>query len=197
MIWNPTKFKSLGIWFTQDLEDCDIINYNDKYREVKTLFRIWAQRTITPTGRVAILKSLVLSKLVHLWILLPDPPDLFIQKLQMMCFKFVWNGKQNKINRNTSIKSIKHGGLSIPDVRKYIYALKLSWVRKVNTTKHKWKSIVIEQYPFLENLERYGPLFLNNYLNSNPFWPTHLERIVILTHFGPTHLERIGHSITV
>ena len=29
-----------------------------------------------------------------------------------MCFKFVWNRKQDRINRKTVIKSIKKGGMS-------------------------------------------------------------------------------------
>ena len=66
------------------------------FPEVKALFNIWSTRLITPLGRVAILKSLILSKLVHFWILLPDPPDDFVINLQKMCFKFAWNNKQDK-----------------------------------------------------------------------------------------------------
>lgn len=85
MIWNPPKFKILAIWFTQDLKDCESINYDEKFSEAKMLFQIWSQRTITPVGRVGVLKSLVLSKLIHLWILLPDPPDHFIKKKLRKC----------------------------------------------------------------------------------------------------------------
>ena len=53
MIWSPHMFKSLGIWFTQHLKECEAINYNDKFDEVKELFKIWLQRMITPLGRVA------------------------------------------------------------------------------------------------------------------------------------------------
>ena len=123
MKWNPCKFKILGIWFTPDLNECENMNYNDKLIEVKILFKIWAQRTITPLGRIAVLKSLILSKLIHLWILLPDPPDHFIQKLQKACFQFVWNGKRDKINRKTAVKTVKQGGLNIPDTQIYIYML--------------------------------------------------------------------------
>lgn len=170
MIWNPTKIKILGIWFTQDLKDCETINYKDKFAEIKVLFKIWSQRTITPLGRVAILKSLILSKLIHLWILLPDPPDQSIQLLQNLCFQFVWNGKKDKIARKTSVKTVKQGGLNIPDIRKYIYALKLSWIRKFRTSDHKWTRIAEKMYPLLKNLECYGSAILSRYFNSNRFW---------------------------
>ena len=73
MVWKPTMFKILGIGFTLDLKECAAINYNINFDEVK--------KTFTTLGRVAILKSLILSKLIHLWILLPDPPDNFVKDL--------------------------------------------------------------------------------------------------------------------
>ena len=64
IIWNPHMFKILG--FTHDFKQGDAMNYNDKFDEIKKLFQIWLQRMITPLGRVAVLKSLILSKLIHL-----------------------------------------------------------------------------------------------------------------------------------
>ena len=78
--WNPPKFKILGIWSTNDLGSCARLNFDTKFQEVKSLFIIWLRRLITPLGRTAILKSLIFSKLVHLWLLLPDPPDAFIEE---------------------------------------------------------------------------------------------------------------------
>ena len=97
-----------------------------KFSEVN----IWSKRLITPLGRVAILKSLIPTKLVRPWILLPDPPDDFVNNLQKMCFKFIWNNKQDKISRKTAIKIVKSGGLGVPDIRKYISALNIMWIRK-------------------------------------------------------------------
>ena len=31
IVWNPSQFKILGVWFTQDLKDCEKINYNEKF----------------------------------------------------------------------------------------------------------------------------------------------------------------------
>ena len=38
--WNPPKFKILGIWFTNDLENCYDINYQEKLADVKHLFKV-------------------------------------------------------------------------------------------------------------------------------------------------------------
>ena len=94
IVWNPSQFQILGVWFKQNLNGCEQIYYNEKFSEVKALFNIWSKRLITPLGRVAILKSLILSKLVHLWILLLDPPDDFVNNVQNMCFQFMCKNKQ-------------------------------------------------------------------------------------------------------
>ena len=74
---------------------------------MKILFNIWIKRTITPSGKIAILKSLILSKIVQLWILLPNPHDGFIDRLQnkntKTFFKLVWSRKQDRISRKTVI----------------------------------------------------------------------------------------------
>ena len=52
-----------------------------------------------------------------------------MKDLQKICFQFVWNGKQDRIARKTTIKDVK-SGLNIPDIKTYILALKLTWIKK-------------------------------------------------------------------
>ena len=155
--WNPTKFKILGIWFSNDLQNIAEINYSDKLIEVKQLFKSWTRRQITPLGRVAVLKSLILSKLTYLWILLPNPPDIFFQTLQGLCYTFVWNKKPDKISRKVVHNSIENGGLGLPELKTFVTSLKLAWIRKLENTNHKWKGIVMFNIPLLGNNEKFGP----------------------------------------
>lgn len=170
MEWNPPKFKILGMWFTNDLSDCEKINYDDKFTEIKNLFRIWMKRCITPLGKIAILKSLILSKLTYLWLLLPNPPDHLIDRLQKMCYAFVWNNKQDRIARTVVVKHITEGGLGLPDIRQHIYALKLTWVRKLCNTSHKWKNILLANFPLISRIQEIGPNFFQVSRQVNSFW---------------------------
>ena len=70
-----------------------------------------------PLGRVAVFKSPILSKIIYLWILLPDPPDNLVNELQKTVFEFIWNRKQDRISRKTAVKNITKGGLGIPEIR--------------------------------------------------------------------------------
>ena len=162
MTWNPPKFKILGLWFTHNLENMEKINTQDKYLETKLLFACWAKRSNTPIGRVVILKSLILSKLIYLWIMLPNPPDDIINKLQDKCWEFVWDGKKNKIKKSTAVQHTKNGGISVPDIKTYIQALKLTWLRRVSKDNSgKWKSILKKQVPEIDNINKFGASIFN------------------------------------
>ena len=175
MKWNPPKMKILGIWFTNSLEECENLNYTEKFYEVRKLFSTWSKRNITPLGRVAVLKSLILSKLIYLWILLPNPPTHLMKDLQTRCFTFVWNKKTDRISRKTSVKKCSDGGIGIPDINTMIMALKLSWIRKFEKTNHKWKNILIENCKYVTQIDKYGPnIFLRNKI-ENLFWTQVLQ----------------------
>ena len=162
---NLPKFKVLGIWLTNDLDNCEKNNYSEKKLSSNFfyLLRIWMKRLIASFGSVAVLKPLVLSKLIHLWILLPNPPDEYTNSLQKLCYEFVWNKKPDKINRKTVHKSVQEGGLGLPHLKTFISALKLTLIRKFINTNHKWKNIALVKYPFIKNIERYGPSVANAY----------------------------------
>lgn len=170
MDWNPLKFKILGIWLTADLHECDMLNYNDKLSEIKILFRIWIKRQITPLGRIAVLKSLILSKIVHLWLLLPNPPDYFMAGLQKMCFQFIWKKKQDRISRITAVKNILDGGLGAVDVVEFANSLKLTWIKKYKNSSHGWKSVLESACPLMKLFEKYGSNIPIDSTKVNKFW---------------------------
>ena len=174
MKWNPSKFKLLGLWFTNDLSSMVEINFTEKFNETIKLFQIWAKRTITPLGRIAILKSLILSKLTYLWLLLPNPPQQVTDEIQSYCYNFVWNNKKDKIKRSLEIHNIEEGGLGLPDISSQIKALKLTWLKKClresECSNAKWKNLLHKTCPSISMLKEYGAKVLFRNTNPNPFW---------------------------
>ena len=71
-------------------------------------------------------------------------------------FQFVSNKKQDRISRKTAVRTIAMEGLGLPDIRYYINALKLIWIRKLKTSDHKWKSIIKSVYPKVFLFEQLG-----------------------------------------
>ena len=129
---------------------------NFLFVEIRALYKVWLKRQITPLGRVAVLKSLILSKIIHLWMLLPNLPGNLVNELQKTVFQFVWNRKQDRISRKIAVRSIAKGGLGIPNIKTYINALKLIWIRKLKTSEHNWKSIIKSTYPKVVWFEQLG-----------------------------------------
>jgi hypothetical protein len=161
MEWNPPKFKLLGLWFCNDLQNMAKLNLTDKLNECKKLFQVWLRRSSTPLGRVAILKSLILSKLTYLWLLLPNPPGDFIKQLQQMCFEFVWDNKRDKIKRTVATQHISKGGIGVPNIAFFIKALKITWVKKIfQDQPPKWSKLFITVCPEIESINVFGPQYI-------------------------------------
>ena len=61
--------------------------------------------------------------------------DKFINEVQKLCFEFVWDRKQDKIKQSSASRNVSNGGINIPDIKTYIKALKLTWLRKLYQNK--------------------------------------------------------------
>ena len=64
-----------------------------------------------------------------------------VDEINTLFFKFLWNGKGDKIKRDVMISEYEDGGLKMIDIRLFTQALKLNWVKKyLDTGNHsKWK----------------------------------------------------------
>ena len=98
----------------------------------------WAKRILTPLGRLTVLKTLLVSKLNHLIISLPNPSAFTISKLNKIFFEFIWKSSTDRIKREVLIQDFEQGGLRMIHLEKYVYALKLGWVRRLVKSESKY-----------------------------------------------------------
>ena len=84
--------------------------------------------------------------------------------------QFVWNRKQDRISRKIAVRSIAKGGLGIPNIKTYINALKLIWIRKLKTSEHKWKSMIKSTYPKVVWFEQLRSSLHFQEHEVNKFW---------------------------
>ena len=61
--WNPTRFSVLGIIYSTDLEKIMDLNYNPKIEQIQILLKNWQGRSLTPLGKITVIKSLMLSRI--------------------------------------------------------------------------------------------------------------------------------------
>ena len=87
--WSQEPLKILGVTFSPLVFNIWDLNVNEILRKVKHLLNQWSKRKLSLSGRITIIKSLAISKFVHLFISLPDPPNALIKELEHIFYKFL------------------------------------------------------------------------------------------------------------
>ena len=97
-------------------------------------------------GRVTVVKSLAVSKLIHLFSIVDDLAPEFVKQIHDMFQEFVWNGKKSRIKYNYGVNLIEDGGLGLPDIRIISMALKCTWIKRSFSTGTGWQRLFELQY---------------------------------------------------
>ena len=119
-----SDFKMLGIRFNIQLEQCTKFNLNEKIIEIRDTISKWNKRYLTPLGKITIVKTFLLSKLIYIFTALPDPDSNGIKELNDMFFNFIWSGKPDKINRKVLFMDKTIGGLNMVKLKPFITSIK-------------------------------------------------------------------------
>ena len=91
---------------------------------------MWSQRDLSIVGRINIIKTLALSKLVFICSVMNTPKD-FSKEVNKITFDFIWNHKPAKIKKTTLVEQKTAGGLDMKDFSLFDKALKLNWVKRL------------------------------------------------------------------
>ena len=128
---------------------------------------IWNSRNLTSIGKITMIKTLMISKIIHILLSLPRPTEeTFIRKEQIF-FKFMWLNKPPKFKTSTLENLIELGGLQFPNIRKIDMTMKASWVKRIYKSDEGWAATPI--FYGLNKIYDYGDVFLerkNNILNE-------------------------------
>ena len=138
--WMRDKIKTLGVWLSTDPEIMLKANYEEKITKLKASLGCWELRRLSLFGKITVLKSLIVSQLTYILSSLPTN-QCAIDEVNTLFFKFLWDGKGDKIKRDIMISEYEDGGLKMIDIRLFPQALKLSWVKKYldKGNEAKWK----------------------------------------------------------
>ena len=134
----------------------------------------WQRRNLTLIGKITVVKSLLLSKLVHVLSALPNPDEALIKKLNSILFRFIWNNGPDKIKRSELVQDYKDGGLKMIDVHSFLAGLKVSWFKRLYWADHdvEWANIAKDMLPSIETLACFGSTKLKDLSKklNNQFW---------------------------
>ena len=157
--WAERKVYALGVWFsTLGPNDIDV-NFTEKIEKINNILGSWSARKLTLLGKIAVLKSLVVSQIVYVLSSLAMPQGV-MNEVNSLLYNFLWDGKSDKIKKTEMINDKNKGGLRMIDFQSFNQSLKMKWIKGYldNTNHRKWK-LFFDYY-----LERHGGelVFLGN-----------------------------------
>ena len=114
--------------------------------------------------------SIFISRIVHILTALPNPSEETVLTLQLIFNNFLWNEKQNKIRKDVAYSPLDKGGLGMLDVKKFIQALKTTWIRRIKNSKSLWKELLHKACKKIDTIYKIGPSIKTITNNCNCFW---------------------------
>ena len=133
--WNSNKASCLGMVFKTNREKSLSSNLEPKIIEFEKCLMQWRHRKLSLMGKIVVIKSYALPKLIYPLTSLPNPPNETIKRIEKMMYNFIWDGKPDKIKREILTSDYDKGGLRMIDIEKFIWSLKISWVKRILQTE--------------------------------------------------------------
>lgn len=84
LCWTQSKLVTLGIKFCINLNEMVELNYTDNITQISKLITAWSLRNLTTLGKITVVKSTLILKLVHLFSSLTCPNQPTLKNLEQM-----------------------------------------------------------------------------------------------------------------
>ena len=138
----------------------------------------WKYRYLAPIGKITVIKTLILTIFTHLFMTIPTPLEI-LNELNKLLFKFVWDGKPDKINRDRLCTCHLNGGLKMTNLYNFEKSMKLRWLKQIFISHGKiWLDLLLNDIN-LSCLSSLGSQWCLSIIHKlNPFWKT------VFTHFN-------------
>ena len=90
------SIKSLGVYFGNNRESCDHLNWDNKIDNAVKLIDAWKRRKLTMLGKIVVLKSMFLPRLTYLTQNIVTPKNI-TKRINSIMFNFLWSEKSEKL----------------------------------------------------------------------------------------------------
>ena len=114
-------------------------NFSEKIVDIKKPVNICSSRGLSVYGKVTLIKSLIIPKIVYTSSLLPTPEHI-VKDLNHILYTFLWKGK-DKVTRASTINIYEEGGIKMVDIESLIKSLRLSGLKRIfSDNSGAWKN---------------------------------------------------------
>ena len=113
----------LGLKFSTIIEQIPSINYIKTKQKIKKDMQKWQSRYMTLFGRITLIKTKFLPKLIHVLTSLPAP-DGTLKQIDNLMFEFLLNHKPDKVKSKTICGDYCQGDLKMINIFLFKNSLK-------------------------------------------------------------------------
>ena len=162
ILWTKNYVKTLGIHHGYNIDVSNI--YNNIIEKINSILNKWRKRTLTLQGKVLIIKTFVISKILY-EAEINGIPEQYIKIIESIMKNFLWDGKQPKISMKTCFLHRDDGGLGLPNLRTIVKCLNIKSIYNIiHSDPCHWN--IIGKY-YLKSLDiKYGTEFFLCYCSS-------------------------------
>ena len=131
--------KILGVYFGVDAKREEQMNFWKTLESIKkTINLIWKWRGLCLIGRIQIVKTFAIPKLMFRASTFSVSKDL-VKEAESIFYHFIWNGK-DKVKRNAVISEVENGGLNMVDTESMIRTKRVICLKKfLEDYESPWK----------------------------------------------------------
>ena len=149
--------KVTGIWHStlEHREEANDLNFLPALDKLTNKLRLWKSRNLSLLGRIQVLKSQGISQFRFLANVIPVPPSV-TKRINKLIYNFLWKGP-DRISRDVISCPLTEGGMNFQQPKSVFNASLISWIGKIQKSKHPWTKFLIEdgkKIGGLRNLQR-------------------------------------------
>ena len=126
--WEEHFVKSLGIYFSKHTKTSNELNWSDeRVLKIKRILDLWKSRYLTYKGKILILKTLIVSRLVYTAHVILCPISV-LTKIDKLMFDFLWGSPAVRVKRSYVTQDISTGGLNMIELKHHFNSIKIKWI---------------------------------------------------------------------
>ena len=135
--------KILGVYFGGDAKKREELNFWKTLESIKKSINLWKWRGLSLIGRIQIVKTFAIPKLMFRASAISMSKDL-VKEAESIFYHFIWNEK-DKVKRNAVISEVENGGLNMLDTESMIRTKRVICLQKfLEDYESPWKIFLVE-----------------------------------------------------
>ena len=129
--WTNGPIEILGINFYSTLEETTKYNYEKVLEKIDKAIQIWSTQKLTLFGKISVINTVLLSKLISKLSSLPSPSTDMIKRIENKFIDFLWSSKRHAISKEMLTKNRSNFGLNFPCIATKDKSLKMAWIKRL------------------------------------------------------------------